>query len=461
MSNLPPSQEFAFIPEIDHPFFGLFPYRFDYIYANHGFQAAWKTETRHPLSDRMIDQGAHLFGVRFGYETRYALLDIDADSLYHPSSDPLAIDRMIAALEPLGIVATVPITSSYSGGLHVYLPLDQALKSWEVGTAIAVLLARGGFTIAPGQLEIFPNRKTSPEQKYNAHRLPLQSGSYLLDADFCPILTSWEEFARRWHLASEKNDCDQAAIDKVLKLYHRQDYRLTREANKFLQDLDAEIEVGWTAHGQTNHILGRIALRGYVFAHVVEDCDQPLEGRALVDYICDTARRLPGFDEWCRHQVDLRHRAWDWARSVQASPKYFHYGVDRAIDFSAPVRSEGGTAWNMLQSQLARLRISEAIADLLDKDSLPIGTRDRLTAIAGYGISPDTLYKHTDLWHPEHLSDPSPDGPEIENEPISLLPQIGWIIAQGASFSDYTPSQIYKIGWITAQGATLTDPGGG
>jgi hypothetical protein len=465
MSNLNQQSLFVFIPEADTAFFQLFPYRFDYIYANQGFQPAWRTETRHALSDRLIDQGAHLFGVRFGFETRYAMIDIDGGSLYHPNSDPLAIGRMIAALEPLGIVATVPINSSYSGGLHLYFPLDQALKSWELGTAIGVLLARAGFAIAPGQLEIFPNRKTSPEQRYNAHRLPLQSGSYLLDDDFCPVFTSREEFVRRWQLAAEKNDSDQGAIDQVLKLYHRQDYRLTKEANKFLQDLDAEIEVGWTAHGQTNHILGRIALRGYVFAHVVEECDRPLEGRSLANYICDTARRLPGFTEWCRHQGDLVQRAWDWVRSVEASPKYFHYGTDLAIETSNAsdsARSEGGTAWNMLQSQLARLRISEAIGDLLDKESLPTGIRERLLAITNYGISPQTLYNHLDLWHPEHLADPSPLDPSpAPDQDKSLLPLIGWITAQGKVLSDFTPSQLYKIGWIIPQDATFSDSGGG
>ncbi len=67
----------------DH-FLALFPHRFDYIWAeypNPGENVEWKTESRHPLSDRLIQQGSYLYGVRFGAETRYCLLDIDAGSL--------------------------------------------------------------------------------------------------------------------------------------------------------------------------------------------------------------------------------------------------------------------------------------------------------------------------------------------------------------------------------------------
>jgi hypothetical protein len=460
--NLPPLNDFVFIPEKDVAFLGLFPYRHDYIHAKHGFNAEWRTNTKHALSDRLINQGAQLYGVRFGFMTEYAMLDIDDGSIYHPNHDPFAIGRIMAALEPLGIVAHVPITSSYSGGLHLYLPLPTAFKTWEIATAIAVLLSSAGFILEPGHLEVFPNRKTSPEQRYAAHRLPLQAGSYLLDADGHPCYTSREEFVSRWQLAGKQNCTDQGAIAQVLKAYERRDYKITKEAKKFLQDLDADIDVGWTGQGQTNFILGRIALRGYIFGHILEDgSDQPLEGRSLVRYIVDTARQLPGFYDWCRHQSELERRAWEWVRSVEASPKYFHYDWDNGPIVRNDPDPSSGNAWNTLQMQLARLRISEAIADLLDKDSLPVGTRDRLTAIAGYGISPDTLYKHTDLWHPEHLTEPSPLDPTPPKEDISLLPLIGWITAQGATLSDFTPSELYKIGWITAQGATLTDPGGG
>ena len=95
---------FESVREWDNKFLSLFPHRFDYIWAEPPSPSApieWKTESRHPLSDRLIQQGAYLYGVRFGAETNYCLLDIDAGSAYHPQRDPLAISRIAAALEPL------------------------------------------------------------------------------------------------------------------------------------------------------------------------------------------------------------------------------------------------------------------------------------------------------------------------------------------------------------------------
>ena len=91
------SQRFQYIQEGDNEFLSLFPHRFDYIYAPHpnpGDTPDWLTESRHPLSDRLIQQGGYLYGVRFGSETSYALLDIDFNSRYHPNQDLM---RLVAS----------------------------------------------------------------------------------------------------------------------------------------------------------------------------------------------------------------------------------------------------------------------------------------------------------------------------------------------------------------------------
>ena len=49
------------------PFLALWPNRFDYIFASHpepGKKPDWQTESRHPLGDRLIQQGAYLYGIR-------------------------------------------------------------------------------------------------------------------------------------------------------------------------------------------------------------------------------------------------------------------------------------------------------------------------------------------------------------------------------------------------------------
>ncbi|MDJ0703866.1 MAG: hypothetical protein QNJ46_11355, partial [Leptolyngbyaceae cyanobacterium MO_188.B28] len=143
-----------------------------------------------------------MFGVRFGTETQYCLLDIDIGSAYHPRQDPLALSRIQSALEPLGLVKSLTCTSSYSGGLHLYFPFQPAQNTWQLAIAVSTLLENSGFKLLPGQLEVFPNPRTyvvdGEPMLFNAHRLPLQTGSYLLNPDLQPIWSSQEYFVQQW-----------------------------------------------------------------------------------------------------------------------------------------------------------------------------------------------------------------------------------------------------------------------
>lgn len=124
------SLSFKGVSEWEDEFLWLFPHRHDYIYAKHpepGQTPDWKTESRHPLSDRTLCQGSYLYGVRFSKATNYCILDIDAGSIY-PQRDRFAISRILAALELLGLVTAIPCTSSYSGGFHLYFPFQIGAK---------------------------------------------------------------------------------------------------------------------------------------------------------------------------------------------------------------------------------------------------------------------------------------------------------------------------------------------
>ncbi|MDX5437897.1 MAG: hypothetical protein LPK03_11920, partial [Pontibacter sp.] len=324
------------VVETDHPFLALWPHRFDYIWAEHPAfdeKPKWQTETRHPLSDRLILQGAYLYGVRFGPTTQYIMLDIDRGSIYHPAKDSLAISRIRSALEDIGLTDGVFCTSSYSGGLHLYFPFEEAQKTWQVAIAITTLLENKGFKFAPGHLEIFPNSRhycpNGERTLYHAHRLPLQTGSYLLDSQLEPVSSSPDRFVELWHYAAARNSLTSKTVSRILKAAQRQQYRVTAKAEKFLNDLNAEIEMGWTGPGMTNRLLGRIAMRSYVFGHILY-ASQPLTSEALVEDIVRHARALPGFYEWSNHVEELEEKALQWARSVEKS-HYFHYGSGKAL----------------------------------------------------------------------------------------------------------------------------------
>lgn len=402
------SQRFEYIQESRDAFLALFPHRFDYIYAPHpepGERPHWQTESRYPLSDRHIRQGQQLLGVRFGSQTRYALLDIDRSSVYHPQRDRFAIARIIAVLEPLGLVDYVPVTSSYSGGIHLYIPFQEPVSSYKLGHAIQGLLHRAGFKVKGGQLELFPNAKPYIAGKptlYAAHRLPLQVGSYLLGSDWSPVYSTEAEFLVRWQFAQQRNSLDERFLDEELKHAHPVCGRLSKAANKFLADLDLEIEQGWTAHGQTNRLLGRIAMREYVFRHVLDGVE-PLVEDALVRQIVRVAVGLPGYRQWCRHQYEIEERARDWARCVEAS-HYFHYGVSLTPVSTSPCLDSQLDRWNQQQREMAREKIRQAIADLLNQQRLPATATARYRLLTQqYSIGGQTLYRHRDLWHPTCL----------------------------------------------------------
>lgn len=383
-----------------------------------GEKPRWKTESRYPLSDRLVQQAEGLFGVRFGKQTRYCLLDIDITSVYHPQHDVFAISNLVAALEPLGLVSYVACTSSYSQGIHLYFPFQPAQHSWELAIAVAALLEKAGFKLAPGQLEIFPNPRTyvagSHPSLFHAHRLPMQVGSYLLDRAFQAIWSDRPTFVQQWQFAQNRNALDTRLLKELVQTRTKL-CQVSGKAEKFLADLNAEIASGWTGSGQTNHLLGRIALRTYVFHHILAG-GEPLTGQKLIDEIVTTARSLPGYQNWCRHQHEIGQRATEWARCVEGS-HYFPYGSRRSTPETAEsirsALSDRSQSWNQQQSESVRERIKQAIVHLLETNTLPVAITARFQALTQFGISGSSLYRHKDLWHPGHLTDSSVD-PDLD-----------------------------------------------
>lgn len=413
-----PTPQFSYIREYDDDFIALFPHRFDYIYASHPLphqSPNWYTESRYPLSDRQLQQGEFLFGVRFGKQTQYCLLDIDIESPYHPQQDSHAIQRILNILEPLGLTSHLTCTSSDSGGLHLYFPLLNPASSWQLAAIISIAITNGGFHLKPGWLELFPNPRPYCNRNHPAlfhgHRLPLQIGSYLLNQAYQPTWTDPHQFVRQWKLAQSKNHVDLGKWQHLLKQFQTNHDWVTGKAAKFLKDLTTEIEQGWTGYGQTNRLLGRIALRAYVFGHIEQGCP-PLTGNRLTNQIITTARQLPGYTLWCQHQHEIEKRAEEWARSVESS-RYFPYcnkpinqdGIqnqDLTI-FESNNEVETNHNWNHDRSQQTRIKIQHALSELISLHLLPDGITARYHALLPYGIGGSSLYRHRDLWHPSYL----------------------------------------------------------
>ena len=116
------------------------------------------------------------------------------------------------------------------------------------------LLENAGFKLLPGQLEVFPNPKPyiveGAPSLFNAHRLPLQAGSYLLNSAFETIRSSPEQFVEQWHWAQQKNCLDEKTLRRIIQQAKRRCFRISGKADKFINDLNAEIEPGWTDFGR-------------------------------------------------------------------------------------------------------------------------------------------------------------------------------------------------------------------
>jgi hypothetical protein len=392
-------------------FLNLFPHRWDFLYAKHPNpeeRPDWNTESRYAISDRQIQQGDYLYGVRFGSQTSYLLIDVDPTSWYHPEHDSFAIAGITAALEPIGLVSYVPVRSSYRNGIHLYFPFEDTQPSWAIALAAQAQLEKAGYIAHAGQLEIFPNARAlvaGTPTLYKGHRLPLQAGSYILNENWEPILSTQSMFVARWKFAQRKNVLDPQNIERALKQAQRQRLRASSKAQKFLNDLNIEIEPGWTELGQTNYLLGKIACRERVFHHVLHG-GEPITGEVLAAVIAQTARSLPGFSEFCQHQHELELRAREYARA--AEKRYYPYGSKCALSKSVGDRGTSEPTWNQRQALAARERIRAAITDMLKQGTLPAGTTDRFKALGQYGIGGKTLYNHKDLWYPKY-SEPLQD----------------------------------------------------
>ena len=79
----------------------------------------------------------------------------------------------------------------------------------------------------------------------------------------------------------------------MLKQQKRQRVFISEKADKFFNDLEAEINLGWTGKGMTNRLLGRLVMRYFVFHHAVAG-GEPLTGKALIDEVVAAAKALPG-----------------------------------------------------------------------------------------------------------------------------------------------------------------------
>lgn len=354
----------------------------------------WRTITKYPLRPRALwnkwRDPKKLVGTRFDDTTQHALIDLDKYSKFNNID---GVDTIQAALETIGIVRTIPIRSSWSGGKHLYCPLPHEVNTFDLACAIRYTLEAQEIFIEPGQVEIFPNTKTYVPGKrgvfseYHGHRLPLQygSGSALLDHDLNPAGASLKEFFVAWDNCAISQDMELLEIAlKQGRELHKKRPKQSRATDEWRKEWALEIETGWTAPGQTNDLLRVISGYGRVF--------EGLSGQELHVFVLHSAITAPGFEEYCNHQEEIERRALDW--SIAAEKYYWPLGAE-------PQRDKNAFSFNAGIASNAQERIKAACEWLKQCGKWPKTVTAQVHAIAERArASLTTIYKYAHLWKP-------------------------------------------------------------
>jgi hypothetical protein len=390
-------------------FASFFPYAWNFIYAKNIDRTSkpeWKTETRYPITGRRLyDYWADnetLIGVRFGNQTEYALIDIDKGSPYHPNNNHEKFKTVLQALEDIGLVRPLIVQSSHSEGLHIYYPLWQEVPSFGLACAIKASLQKNNCEIAAGVIETFPNTKKY-DSEYNGHRLPLQTGSYQLDNDLQIVGRDLNQFVETWLTVQEHQDIDllKQAIAEAKANY--QPPKDNRKPIQWREDLEKQIQEGWTGQGQSNQLLYLMGKYARVFLGCEED-------ETIAEYITKTARAAAGFIKYCGDIKRLEQKAKDIAK--WCIKHHFPWGSKK----EEQTNNESEDIENKkAQKQAERLeRIRTTVNELNKTGEMPETIRGMAQAIAKTAkVSVETLYENKQLWHPEFTE--SRNSPNTDN----------------------------------------------
>jgi hypothetical protein len=392
----------------------FFSHRFNWIKSaatKENGKPNWFTVTDYPIEHRNLWNSFIspdcLIGLSFGKTTRYILLDIDRGSPYHPLNNEAKFRELLGVYEEIGLIESIIVQSSNSGGIHVYFVLPTEVKTYALACAMRFVATSQGFTVKDGTLEIFPNTKAYNKNKpsaYKAHRLPLQQGSFLLDKDYQPYSNDVGVFLDLAESSARSQDMEM--LEKIMDLASQaKKFRCFKgDSNKalaFANDLKEQLQDGWTDHHQTNDLLRVMGTYGRIF--------EKLGGEKLVQYIVETALNSPGYTEFCRHQHEIEQRAKDWARCIEKF--YYPYGSkpSREGTFASMKKEARENTVNLNRATESKERIIKALEYLKEQvKQLPnkVGELKKMLLKALSDLfstrpSDKTLSKYRDLWHPK------------------------------------------------------------
>lgn len=382
----------------------LFPPSFDFICAKAtpgGTNPDWHTRDRYRLTHaelirKWVDP-ATIIGLRPLKDTQKLTIDIDRFSKYHAFNNPQLYQELIDCLAEIGLRDGEIVRSSASGGHHLIFVLSETINSFDLACLLYLYLEERGFGAATGQLELFPNVK-SFNSNFNAVRLPFQEGSELLESDFNIVPQSHEENMAYLVSRIENNSNDLDLLKATIRKRRKDFKKLYKQFNslgntniqEWYRDWSETIDMGWTANGQTNDLLGVYCK----FSIVFEGITDPVQ---LWEQVKTKVLAASGYEKFCEHQHEIDRRIREWVRCTLK--RYFPLGSRGQINSNGEYRSSPRPR-STVRTEDVRRRIQAAITLIGQQlGELPQKLTDRLSAIIaaskelGQGLSKNTLYK--------------------------------------------------------------------
>jgi hypothetical protein len=382
----------------------LFPPSFDFICAKAtpgGTNPDWHTRDRYRLTHaeliRKWADPATIIGLRPLKDTQKLMIDIDRYSKYHAFNNSPLYQELIDCLAEIGLCDGEIVRSSASGGHHLIFVLSKTINSFDLACLLYLHLEERGFGVATGQLETFPNVK-SFNSNFNAVRLPFQEGSELLESDFNIVPQSHEENMAYLVSRIENNSNDLDLLKATIRKRRKDFKKLYKQFNslgntniqEWYRDWSETIDMGWTANGQTNDLLGVYCKFSIVFEGIID----PVQ---LWEQVKTKVLAASGYEKFCEHQHEIDRRIREWVRCTLK--RYFPLGSRGQINSNGEYQSSPRPR-STVRTEDVRRRIQAAITLIGQQlGELPRKLTDRLSAIIaaskelGQGLSKNTLYK--------------------------------------------------------------------
>ena len=104
------------------------------------------------------DHPGGYFSVAPDNSTTWIIIDIDKNSIYHPSiSGEHALEPVLNAAKKCGLNREILFRSSWSQGFHVLYPLKEPVRSKKAAKMMRESFLREGLLVRDGILEVYPN----------------------------------------------------------------------------------------------------------------------------------------------------------------------------------------------------------------------------------------------------------------------------------------------------------------